>query len=186
MNFYGPKELGAAFRTVRNNTITVAQDIPEDKYSFQAAPGCRTIAQTLAHVNFAPSLALQIHRVERRTSMEGFDFPSFLAKAQAAEKETHSKAELIKMLRTSGDDIAGWLEGLSDDFLGEIVSFPAGMQPPTKTRFEMLLGLKEHEMHHRGQLMMLERMVGVVPHLTRQMQERIAAMQAQASSKAGA
>jgi uncharacterized damage-inducible protein DinB len=39
----------------------------------------------------------------------------------------------------------------------------------------MLLGAKEHEMHHRAQLMLMERMVGIVPHLTRQMQERMAA-----------
>jgi uncharacterized damage-inducible protein DinB len=32
-------------------------------------------------------------------------------------------------------------------------------------------------MHHRGQLMLLERMIGVVPHLTRQMQERMAQAQ---------
>jgi uncharacterized damage-inducible protein DinB len=34
-------------------------------------------------------------------------------------------------------------------------------------------------MHHRGQLMLIERILGIVPHLTRQMQERIAQMQAQ-------
>jgi hypothetical protein len=39
----------------------------------------------------------------------------------------------------------------------------------------MLLGTKEHEMHHRGQLMLIERTQGIVPHLTRQMQERMAA-----------
>jgi len=33
-------------------------------------------------------------------------------------------------------------------------------------------------MHHRGQLMLIERMVGVVPHLTRDMQARMAAMAA--------
>jgi uncharacterized damage-inducible protein DinB len=38
----------------------------------------------------------------------------------------------------------------------------------------MLLSPKEHEMHHRGQLMMLQRMIGLVPHLTRQTQERMA------------
>ena len=32
-------------------------------------------------------------------------------------------------------------------------------------------------MHHRGQLMLVERMLGITPHLTRQMQERMAAMQ---------
>jgi uncharacterized damage-inducible protein DinB len=44
----------------------------------------------------------------------------------------------------------------------------------------MLLSAKEHEMHHRGQLMTLERMVGVTPHLTRHMQERMAQTAAQA------
>ena len=46
-----------------------------------------------------------------------------------------------------------------------------------KSRFEMLIAPKEHEMHHRGQLMVVERMLGITPHLTRQMEERIAAMQ---------
>ncbi len=39
----------------------------------------------------------------------------------------------------------------------------------------MILSVKEHEMHHRGQLMLIERMVGIVPHLTREMQARMAA-----------
>jgi uncharacterized damage-inducible protein DinB len=40
----------------------------------------------------------------------------------------------------------------------------------------MLLGPKEHEMHHRAQLMVVERLLGITPHLTRQMQERMTAM----------
>jgi uncharacterized damage-inducible protein DinB len=183
MTYYGPKELANSFRTVRNNTTTVAQDIPEEKYGFQTAPGARTVAQTLLHIVAAPRLALQVHRVERRSTLEGFDFPSFLASSMAAEQADKSKGQIIEMLQTSGEDIAQWLGGLTDEFLAEKVTFPQGMTPPSKTRFEMLLGLKEHEMHHRGQLMMIERMVGVIPHLTRQMQERIAAMQ---SAKAGA
>ena len=42
----------------------------------------------------------------------------------------------------------------------------------------MLLGVKEHEMLHRGQLMLLERMIGLAPHLTRRMQARMSQMQA--------
>jgi uncharacterized damage-inducible protein DinB len=42
--------------------------------------------------------------------------------------------------------------------------------------------VKEHEMHHRAQLMVMERMLGMVPHLTRDMQARIAAMQAAAKA----
>jgi hypothetical protein len=33
-------------------------------------------------------------------------------------------------------------------------------------------------MHHRGQLMVVERMIGIVPHLTRGMEQRVAAMRA--------
>jgi uncharacterized damage-inducible protein DinB len=50
-----------------------------------------------------------------------------------------------------------------------------GMMPPSKSRFEMILSVKEHEMHHRGQLMLIERLVGIVPHMTREMQSRLAA-----------
>jgi len=41
----------------------------------------------------------------------------------------------------------------------------------------MIASVKEHEMHHRGQLMLIERMIGIVPHLTRQMQDRMAQAQ---------
>jgi hypothetical protein len=54
-------------------------------------------------------------------------------------------------------------------------------QPPSRTRFDMIMSVKEHEMHHRGQLMLVERMLGIVPHLTRAMQARMAQMQAGAS-----
>jgi uncharacterized damage-inducible protein DinB len=48
--------------------------------------------------------------------------------------------------------------------LSEQVRQPGGT---VKSRFEMLVGTKDHEMHHRGQLMVMERMLGIVPHLTR-------------------
>ena len=47
-----------------------------------------------------------------------------------------------------------------------------------KSRLEMLLSAKEHEMHHRAQLMLIERQLGIVPHLTRQMQARMEQMMA--------
>ena len=46
-----------------------------------------------------------------------------------------------------------------------------------KSRLESLMGAKEHEMHHRGQMMLIERQLGITPHLTRAMQERFAQMQ---------
>jgi uncharacterized damage-inducible protein DinB len=95
----------------------------------------------------------------------------------AEEAKPRNKAELITYLKTEGDRFATYLEGLSDAFLAERVTMPPQAGGGSKTRFEMLLGPKEHEMHHRGQLMIIQRMIGLVPHLTRQMQERMAQMQ---------
>jgi len=68
---------------------------------------------------------------------------------------------------TTRGALGKWLESQSDEFLAERVTFPSGMTPPTKTRFEMLLGSKDRNASPAGQLMLIERMVGIVPHLTR-------------------
>jgi uncharacterized damage-inducible protein DinB len=168
MTYYGAQELAASFRTVRKNTLVIANDIGEERYGFRATPETRTVAQTLVHIAQIYKLQDQVHRVERRTTLEGLDFMGFLGPIIADEETPRTKAEIVTMLEESGERFAGWLGGLSDEFLGERVGMPQGATPPFKTRFEMILGVKEHEMHHRGQLMLMERMIGVEPHLTRE------------------
>jgi uncharacterized damage-inducible protein DinB len=184
MTYYGPKEMAASFRTVRANTLKIAEEIPEEKYGFRAAPACRSVAETLVHIAMSARLQEQIHFVEHRDSLVGFDFFGLLGKISAEEQATRSKAQILEMLRTQGEKFATALEGLSENFLAEIVTYPQGMVPPTKSRFEMLLAPKEHEMHHRGQLMLAQRLLGMVPPLTRQMEERVAAMKAAAAQTA--
>jgi uncharacterized damage-inducible protein DinB len=171
--------LANSFRTVRKNTLLIAQDIPEDKYSFRAAPDTRSVGELLAHIAVSNGFQKQIHAQERRNNLDGFDFPALMQRLSAEEKTPRTKAQTIELLTTSGEAWAKFLEGLDDAFLAERVTMPAGAPAPGfRTRFDMLLSVKEHEMHHRGQLMMIERMVGVVPHLTRDMQARFAAAMA--------
>jgi uncharacterized damage-inducible protein DinB len=92
---------------------------------------------------------------------------------RAEEATPRSKAEIIALLEKEGDSFASWLETLDPEFLAETFTDPMGEN--ARTRFESILSAKEHEMHHRGQLMLIERMLGIVPHLTRAMQERMAA-----------
>ena len=182
MNYYGAKELAAGFRTVRKNTIVIAEEIGEEHYGFLATPDTRTVAATLVHIALIPQLQEQVHGKERRTTLEGFDFPGFMMRVMAEEQKARDKKQILTMLKDDGDRFAKWLDGLSDDFLGEQIAYPAGMTPPSKSRFEMILGVKEHEMHHRGQLMLRERMIGIVPHLTREMQARFGATQSTQAS----
>jgi len=183
MTIYTGKDLAAAFRTVRKNTQTIAEEIPESQYSYRAAPDTRSVGQLLVHVANASGLQYQVHAVERRTTLAGFDFPSFMQRMIAEEQAQRSKEQILTLLRESSDRFAGWVEGVSGDFLAERVGMPPGMTPESKTRFEMLLSVKEHEMHHRGQLMLIERMIGIVPHLTREFQARMAAIQSAAKAQ---
>ena len=172
MNYYGGKELAESFRTVRKNTLAIAQDIPEDKYDFRPMPETRSVGELFAHIALAPKFQQKIHAEERRTTLAGFDFPSLMQRMIAEEKTPRTKAQVIALLTKDGETWAKWMEGLDDNFLGEVITMPPGGTPPARTRFDMILSVKEHEMHHRGQLMLIERILGIVPHLTRRMQER--------------
>jgi uncharacterized damage-inducible protein DinB len=179
MTYYGGKELAAAFRTVRANTIKIAEEIPENKYDFKPAPDCRSIGQTLVHIAIGSGFQHHVHG-EKVTDMKAVNFPALMQKFSAEEAKPRTKAETIAFLKSEGDTFASFLEGLPESFLAERVTMPPGMEPTSKSRFEMLLSPKEHEMHHRGQLMTMQRMIGQVNHLTRQFQERMAAMAAAA------
>ena len=175
MTHYGGKELASAFRTVRKNTIQVAEDIPESSYSHVAAPEVRSVARMLTHVAISTRIWEEVHK-KGLTTLVGFDFFGALDRFNAEEAKPRTKAEILALLRSEGDKFAAWLETATPEFLAESVTEPDGKT--SKTRFERLLAAKEHEMHHRGQLMLIERQLGIVPHLTKQFQERVAQMRA--------
>ena len=176
MSAYSGRELANGFRTVRKNTVQVAEDIPEAQYGHVAAPDCKPVGRMLTHIAISVRFWDEIHRKQRRTTMQGVDFFALSERAEAEESKQRSKAEIVELLRTEGEQFAAWLETLTPEFLAEMVT--EGDGKTARSRLELLLGAKEHEMHHRAQLMLIERQLGIVPHLTRQRNERIAQMRA--------
>src|SRR5262245_9919560 len=140
---YGGKHLAAAFRTVRKNTIQIASEIPEDKYDWAPAEGTRTIGSLLAHLVVSPSMFENMHRTLQLTTLQGFNFGSEIARMSDEESKITGKATVLSALESEGERLASWLETLSDEYLSETYTDPAGQNP--KTRFEGLLSVKEHE-----------------------------------------
>jgi uncharacterized damage-inducible protein DinB len=173
MSSYGAHQLASSFRTVRKNTIQVAQDIPEDKYAHVPAEGARTVGRMLTHVAIVPMRLWHGMHGTRSTDMTGFGLG---AQMQAEEATPRTKAEILELLTTEGEAFARFLEGFSDAELSTMVKTYAAGGPVEKCRLEMLMGAKEHEMHHRAQLMLIERQLGIIPHLTQQMNARIEQM----------
>jgi len=130
----------------------------------------------LAHLATTPHWAQQCFFEEKKTTVAMEDFGRWMGELGGQAKALTSKAQIIAALKANGEKFASQLESMSEADLAQPITAPNA----TKSAFEMMLGIKEHEMHHRAQLFLLERMVGIVPHLTRARQERQAQMAAQA------
>src|SRR6267378_6268102 len=111
MTAYSGKELANAFRTVRKNTIQVAEDIPESQYGHVAAPECRTVARMLTHIAISPRIFEEMHK-KGLTTLVGFDFFGMMDKFNAEESKPRPKAEILDLLRTEGEQFAAWMETL--------------------------------------------------------------------------
>jgi len=172
---YGAKELADSFRTVRANTIQIAEDIPAEKYSFKATPEVMSVREMLAHLAVSPRWQQTLHG-GGITAVDFALFSTRLAEAAAQERALETKEQIVAALKDGGEQFVAFVTKLTPDALQELVSFPPPIEPSRKSRMEMLMGVKEHEMHHRAQLMLIERLLGIVPHLTR----RREAMRAQA------
>jgi uncharacterized damage-inducible protein DinB len=163
MSFYGIRQLADSMRAVRQNTILIAGDIPESKYTFRATSETRSVAETLVHIAWLWTSDHLMHEELRLESLEGFDFAALLATSASEERVARSRAEIIELLRVEGTRAVQWVEALPDALLWERVRLPGG---GSVSRFEMLLATKEHELQHRAQLTVIERLLGIVPRFT--------------------
>ncbi len=168
MSQYGAVQMAASWRTVRKNTVQIAQDIPAEQYDYRAAPDTMSVAEMLAHLATSTLWAEQAHFAERRDAITPEIARAYLGEAEKVAATLTTKETIIEALTTHGESFANNLATISDEQLATSVALPAG----DKLRIELLLGVKEHEMHHRAQLMLIERMLGIVPHVTRARQAR--------------
>jgi len=176
MTYYGAKELARNFRTVRGNTLRIAEEIPEDKYDFRPTPESRSAKEILAHLVATSQRNYHGHAVRQVTTFVGVDFAAMMRELTEKSQQLVklSKAELVDLLRVDGEQWGEFLDRVTEEQLSVVVPFSPPAVPAAKSRFEMLLSVKEHEMHHRAQLMVYQRLLGLVPHLTRERQARMA------------
>ena len=83
MHGYDAKNLSESFRTVRKNTIQIAEEIPEDKYDFRPAEGTRSVAETLKHLAVGSNWPMRAHG-ERLTALTFDMFGEVMAQAKAS------------------------------------------------------------------------------------------------------
>jgi len=114
---YSAQELARAFRRVRANTISVAEDIPADRYGFSATPDTRSVEKVLVHVAVSPRMQEGIHR-ERVMDFSTLDVRELFFGILAVEAESHTKADVLDLLRAEGERFGSFLDGSASLVVG--------------------------------------------------------------------
>src|SRR5512136_364800 len=103
MTYYGNKELARSFRTVRRNTLTIAEEIPEGQYGFRPTPDTRSVAEILSHLIVSARGAHDSHAVRKVKTYVGVDFAALARERQEQEKQFVAKAVILDALRRDGE-----------------------------------------------------------------------------------
>src|ERR1700730_18360766 len=106
LTIYDGKDFSRQFRVVRNNTLQIAEDLPESKYGFVPAPNCRTVAALLTHIAVSPRMWFEVHGKQRVKTLVGFDFVGLGSEVKAEEVKSRTKAEILDLLHDEGDKFA--------------------------------------------------------------------------------
>lgn len=161
------------WKEFRKGLIAEVEQIPEDKFSFRATPETRSIAELLQHVVEVQKMLIgEASRADANLRRQSF--AAHLQEYAPEAKAVTDKNGLLEMLRSSMEVCEASLRSNDDLMHGEMVGLEGKPVPKLKVvNFAM-----SHEMYHRGQLTVYERLLNLEPALTR----KVAMITAQANA----
>jgi uncharacterized damage-inducible protein DinB len=148
----------------RNGVIAEIENTPEEHLDYRPGDGARTLREVAFHIAL-----WGVGVTDEILKAEGSPLNVFKPEVQKALRErlpaAHSKAELLALLRQTGEEIFGRLRAAGDELISQTIQGRAGPQ----SRLSAVWFAGSHEMYHRGQLTAYERGFGTVPALTNQL-----------------
>ena len=149
------------WKDARGGLIKEIEKIPEDQFSFRATPDTRTVAEIIQHIVSTQKIIVG-EACRPDTNLRRQSFAAHANEYAPSVGDVSDKNGLLELLRTSMDDAAAQINAYGAN-LGESMTSLMG-QPTTKTAF-LMFGMS-HEMYHRGQLTVYERLLNIEPALT--------------------
>jgi hypothetical protein len=81
-------------RTVRENTILIAEDIPENECGYRPTPDSRSVAETLVHIAMLSQADRFLHEEEHRPSLEDLDFGDASRRVLALKSPSRARPDM--------------------------------------------------------------------------------------------
>lgn len=142
-------------KAIRQRTLNVLKKVPEDKLNWRPAPGVLSLGQLIHHIGQADMAWTKVLREE-------WDLNQFLQIRRNMDLlevigEVESLTDELEGLEITHQEVLKWIATQSDEGLEKTYEGPARKI----TAREIVLGLCEHESHHRGQISTYLRLIGV-------------------------
>jgi len=171
------EELLHTWKEVRAGLIVEIEQIPAEQFGFQATPESRSVAGIIRHIVEVPKFSTaELCRPD--TDFTRVPFRELVARDAEVSYSSGDKEELIESLRSSMGSTEAALRAFGEDALKEKIPGPFG-KPVSKLHYLHLN--MSHEMYHRGQIGIYERLLKIEPASTAKLREFLATKDPSAS-----
>jgi uncharacterized damage-inducible protein DinB len=151
----------ALWKTTRSGLIDEVEKIPDDQFSFRATPDTRSIAEILQHILESQKI-LVAEGCHEAANVRRQSFADHNKEHAAGVSDVTDKQGLLNLLRSAMDDAESCMRGIAEKWDEPMV----GVDGKQTTRGGFLTFAFSHEMYHRGQLTVFERLLSIEPVLT--------------------
>lgn len=158
------------WKNARSGFITEVERIPEDKFTFKPTPETRTVAELVQHVIGAQKFFVgECCRPDTNLARRSF---SEHTKAYGEGSDgVEDKAKLVELLRSSMEEAEKTIRSNA----AGLTALMTGLDGKPLPKLAFLLFGMSHEMYHRGQFTVYERLLNVEPALTEMFRKLTAA-----------
>jgi uncharacterized damage-inducible protein DinB len=156
----------ASWRDVRSGFSREVEQIPAEKFSFRASPETRTVSELVQHVIESQKFLVgETCRSNSSLMRQSFaDHIKEYAPEVSSVTEKEGLLELLASSMTKAEDLLHYQSGQLDDSILALDGKP-------KRKLDFLNFAISHEMYHRGQLTVYERLLGIEPQMTQMLKK---------------
>jgi len=150
------------WQEVRGGLMKEVELISADQFSFRATPESRSVIELLHHVIEAERV-ITGEACRENSDLSRASFPELIAEYAGETQKATTKEAILALLGSSLEGTKSAIRKLGDEKLQENMTRLDGKAMP---RGELLNFIIAHEMYHRGQLTVYQRLLGIEPALT--------------------
>lgn len=142
----GDREILKHFRQIRQRTIDLVERIPEEMLTRQADGEALTLGRLFKHIAY---------------TVDGW-MDDLMGDGRGMPKYADDKASILAALESTADRLVSFFEAEDDQRMGQEhpTTLDDGVTPVLWTGRDRVLYLTDHEVHHRGKIVLALRQWG--------------------------